>query len=87
MNPVDRAWLVLLALCAGSTGLALAVGAAPAGPMIPALGVAILGLAWAKARIVLALYLGLAAAPSWLRGFELILALYAALLLALYLAG
>lgn len=87
MNPIDRAWLVLLALCAGSTGLALAVGAAPPGPMVPALGAAILGLAWAKARIVLARYLGLTAAPSWLRGFDLVLALYAVLLLGLYLAG
>lgn len=87
MDPTDRAWLVLLALSAGSTALAIAVGAAPSGPLAQALGAAILGLAWTKARIVLARYLGLAAAPSWLRGFELVLGLYAALLLGLYLAG
>ena len=47
-------------------------------------GVGALLLAWLKARIVLSRYLGLQAAPFWLRGFEISLALLVLLLLALY---
>ena len=66
---VTRAWLLLLALSAGST---LAAAKAGAGPAI-ALGV--LALAGLKARIILADYLGLRAAPGWQRGFDLGLSL------------
>jgi len=69
-----RAWIALLALSAITTTLAV---------VQPALTV----LAWLKARVILARYLGLAAAPDWLRGFNLVLALYAILLLALTLAA
>lgn len=36
----------------------------------------ILGLAWMKAQVILRTYLGLAQAPSWSRGFALVLGLY-----------
>ncbi|MBC7153389.1 MAG: nitric oxide reductase F protein [Rhodobacteraceae bacterium] len=49
-------------------------------------GALILALAWLKARVILARYLGLAAAPFWRRGFEVALALFCLLLLGLYLA-
>ncbi|WP_299848913.1 nitric oxide reductase F protein [uncultured Roseovarius sp.] len=49
------------------------------------LGIAVFVLAWLKARIILAQYLGLAAAPFWRRGFEISLACFCTLLLALYL--
>lgn len=48
-------------------------------------GVAILALALAKARVILARYLGLAQAPSWLRGFMWVVGLWALLILGLYL--
>lgn len=86
-DPLLRAWFGLLALSAGSTVLAVAVPAAAPG-MAPGLwGAAILALALLKARLILARYLGLAAAPFWLRGFEITLALHTALLLVLHLAG
>lgn len=78
-----RAWLWLLALSLGSTAITLWHW--PPQMTVPA-GTAILVLAWVKARVILARYLGLAAAPFWRRGFELSLALFCLLLLALYLA-
>ncbi|MAU53191.1 MAG: nitric oxide reductase F protein [Roseovarius sp.] len=81
-DPLLRAWGVLLGLSLGSTALSLRPWptelAAPAGAVI-------LTLAWLKARVILARYLGLAAAPSWRRGFDLALALFCLLLLGLYL--
>ena len=68
MTPT-QAWLVLLALSAGST---LAAGSGLAGPM---LALIVLALAWAKARVILGAYLGLQEAPLWQRGFDLGLAL------------
>jgi hypothetical protein len=68
MTPT-QAWLVLLALSAGST---LAAGSGLAGPM---LALIVLALAWAKARVILGAYLGLQEAPRWQRGFDLGLAL------------
>lgn len=78
-----RAWLGLLALSLAATLVTL--WDRPAALSAPA-GAAILLLAWAKARIILARYLGLAAAPFWRRGFEISLAGFALLLLGLYLA-
>ncbi|MCX7568223.1 hypothetical protein OS189_17920 [Sulfitobacter sp. F26169L] len=46
---------------------------------------AVLVLAWQKARIILLQYLGLAEAPSWRWGIEFALALLCLLLLGLYL--
>lgn len=83
-----RAWATLMALSAGSTALAVAVtGGGLAGAPLAAAGAAILTLAWAKARTILNAYLRLDEAPAFRRGFGLTLALYAALLLGLYLAG
>jgi len=48
-------------------------------------GIAVLLLAWQKARIILAQYLGLAAAPRWQRGFNLALGAVFLTFLALYL--
>ena len=88
MAPVTKAWALLLALSGASTGLSVAVArGALTGSAITLGGAAILALAWAKARTILNAYLRLDEAPAFLRGFGLTLALYALLLLALYLAG
>ncbi|MDP3959575.1 MAG: cytochrome C oxidase subunit IV family protein [Pseudorhodobacter sp.] len=86
MTPETRAWLILLALSATSTALAVA-GPSLNGWAIPTAAVALLTLAWAKVRVILTDYLGLRAAPVWLRGFSLVIGLYTALLLVLVLAG
>lgn len=87
MQTITRAWLLLLALSAASTVVSFGVTLQrPAS--IPFLGgVVILLLAWAKARIIAARYLELAAAPAYLRGFSFVLALFMAGLLGLYLAA
>ena len=87
-DPLIRAWAWLIGLSAASTVLAAAVSAGwLAGTGVTLGGAAILTLAWAKAGVILSRYLGLAAAPFWHRGFSIVLALYAILLLALYLIG
>ncbi|WP_415184715.1 nitric oxide reductase F protein [Phaeovulum sp.] len=87
-DPLIRAWIWLVALSGVSTALSIAVArGALSGPMISVGGALILTLAWAKSRIILVQYLGLAEAPFWRRGFEMVLAFYAILLLGLYLAG
>ncbi|PRY21858.1 hypothetical protein CLV78_108130 [Aliiruegeria haliotis] len=82
MNPLTRAWLALLLLSGGSTVIAALVsqGVAPA-----TVGVGILLFSWMKARVILSRYLGLWQAPSWRRGFNLVLGIYCLLLLGLYL--
>jgi len=88
MSAVTRAWAFLLALSAASTGLAFVItGGAISAPLLAAAGAAILLLAWAKARTILNAYLRLDEAPAFRRGFGLTLALYALLLLGLYLAA
>lgn len=81
-DPLLRAWAALIGLSLGSAALSL-------WPWPPALspfaGTLILALAWLKARVILARYLGLAAAPFWRRGFEIALAAFCLLLLGLYL--
>jgi len=83
-DPLLRAWGWLVALSLVSTAISL-------GPWSPALvplaGALILVVAWSKARIILARYLGLVAAPFWRRGFDLALGCFCLLLLGLYLAG
>lgn len=86
-DPLLRAWIGLLVLSAASTLIAVVVPVAAPGLMLKLSGAAILALAWFKARLILAQYLGLAAAPFWRRGFEITLVLYTVLLLALHLAG
>ena len=77
-----RSWAWLLALSLASTAAALAVESGGSSRLA---GAVILLLAYLKARLILANYLGLAGAPSWLRGFNLVIGLFMALLLALYL--
>lgn len=87
MQSITRAWLILLALSAASTFVSLNV-TLQRPDAIPFLGgVVILLLAWAKARLIAARYLDLAEAPGYLRGFSLVLALFMAALLGLYLAA
>ncbi|WP_341485665.1 nitric oxide reductase F protein [Thioclava sp. GXIMD4215] len=87
-DPLIRAWVWLVALSTASTILAILVShGVLTGAGVTAGGAAILALAWAKAEVILARYLGLAAAPFWHRGFRLVLGLYAAGLLGLYLLG
>ncbi|MCW2307741.1 hypothetical protein [Rhodobium gokarnense] len=85
-DPLICAWILLIALCLGSTAIALAVGSGLGPVALTAAGAAILLLSWLKARLILNAYLGLAAAPFWRKGFEITLALYALLLLGLYVA-
>lgn len=81
-DPLLRAWLALIGLSLGSTLIALWHWP---GALAALAGALILTLAWLKARIILARYLGLAAAPFWRRGFDIALAAFCLLLLALYL--
>ncbi|MGC8203359.1 nitric oxide reductase F protein [Aliiroseovarius sp. PTFE2010] len=82
-RPLHIAWVLLLALSLGSTALSVSWIWA----QWPALaGVAVMALAWQKARIILAQYLGLDQAPSWQRGFNGALSGLCLLLLGLYLA-
>ena len=64
-----RAWLFLLALSTGSTAIA-SMGASGL-----VLTTALLGFSGLKAHLILKDFLGLRAAPGWLRGFDLGLAL------------
>lgn len=76
------AWGSLIVLSLGTTLLSLADIWA-VWPI--AAGIGVLTLAWLKARIILSQYLGLAAAPFWMRGFEFALAALCLLFLGLYL--
>jgi nitric oxide reductase NorF protein len=73
------AWAALIALSLGAAALTLL--------MLPAkiAGGLMLLLALFKARIILAQYLELAHAPDWLRGFTLVLVLFAFTLFGLFL--
>ncbi len=82
MTPLTRAWCVLILLSAASTAIAALVSL-DAAPTV--MGVAILFLAWIKARVILSRYLGLWQAPSWRTGFNWVLGVYCLLLLGLYL--
>ncbi len=77
-----RAWGSLIVLSLLSTALSVLVFSAE---WTAAAGTAILALAWVKARIVLSRYMGLAQAPSWQRGFDLCLGVFAITLMGLYL--
>ncbi|MEZ5777438.1 MAG: nitric oxide reductase F protein [Paracoccaceae bacterium] len=88
MIAATRAWFWLLSLSAASTALAASLTTGMIVDVAPALvGAMILILAWVKARLILNAYLRLSDAPAFRRGFGMTLALYACLLLALYLAG
>jgi len=81
-DPLLRAWAWLLTLSLGSTAVSLWHW--PPG-LTAVAGSIVLTLAWLKARVILARYLGLAQAPFWRRGFEIALGLFCLLSLGLYL--
>ena len=72
-----RAWMFLVTLSVGSTLIAASARTGLAVSLV------ILALAWLKARTVLRVYLGLAKAPAWARGFTIVLAGYMLLAMAL----
>jgi hypothetical protein len=80
---LTRAWLSLIALSAASALLAAEL--LPLRQEIAGLG--LLALAFAKARVILADYLGLRAAPTWRKGFSVVMALFVAGLGGLFLIG
>ncbi|GAA6162933.1 hypothetical protein NBRC116590_06370 [Pelagimonas sp. KU-00592-HH] len=81
-DPLNKAWFALFALSGASAVVAeLAIG----GLDRRVVGAVVLLLALMKARVILSRYLGLAEAPSWRRGFNLVLTLFCLLLLGLYL--
>lgn len=82
LGPLSRAWITLVVLSGLST---LAAALVNRGVDIRLTGTMVLILALLKARVILARYLGLAEAPSWRRGFNLVLSLFCAVLLGLYL--
>lgn len=77
-----RAWITLLALSLATTFLA---GLVDAGQVQIMSGLAILILAWAKARIILLDYLGLRRAPYWRGGVVAVIAGQTLLMAGLYL--
>ncbi|EEW26919.1 hypothetical protein [Rhodobacter ferrooxidans] len=86
MTRETRTWTLLVGLSALSTLLALLL------PDLTGIGLwlagaALLALAFAKARLILADYLGLAAARPWLAGFTGVLALLMSLWLVLLLVA
>lgn len=82
-NSLFRAWIWLVALSIGSTVVALTVTRL----QVTVAGVVILTLAWAKARVILARYLGLAAVPAIAFGFGLVLGIFMLACLGLYLVA
>ncbi|NIZ60094.1 nitric oxide reductase F protein [Sedimentitalea sp. CY04] len=82
-DPLSLAWIVLLALSLTS---ALFTGLGSASDLLTKVtGLMVLGLALLKARVILARYLGLAAAPGWLNGGISVLVLWALIVAGLYL--
>jgi len=83
-RPLILAWCLLMALSVIGTALSL-LGTGLTSPVPVALG--ILAVAWAKARLILLHYLGLASVPQW-RGGMMTATTFATLLFAgLWLAG
>lgn len=80
-DPVVRAWIGLVAMSGAG---ALVAHPALSGALLSALT---LGLVFLKARLILRHYLGLAGAPSWARGFDLVTGAFCLLILGLALAG
>jgi len=80
-DPLLRAWGWLIALSLASTTITFWTWPPP---LTSFAGILILLLAWAKARIILARYLGLACAPFWRRGFDIALGVFCLMCLGLY---
>ena len=78
---VTGAWIMLIAFSALSTLIAWS------GQNGAWVAIAILVLAWFKAQTILRVYLGLARAPGWSRGFALVLGLFMVLVVGLAVAG
>ncbi len=81
-NPIFRAWMWLVVLSGGSTVVTLTISQGLDRRIAAAL---ILVLALSKSRVILAQYLGLSQAPSWRRGFNVVLGIYFLMLLLLFL--
>ena len=75
-----QAWSVLLALGIATAALSYV----EARPPVSLIGFAIIAIGFCKARIILARYLELSAAPAWLRAIDVTGAIYALLLIGLY---
>jgi len=82
-RPLINAWIALIVLSLATTALSIAGSDKT---WVPVTGTAILLIAWIKARLVLARYMGLAAAPSWQGGFDICLGIFVLVLGGLYLA-
>ena len=85
-DPLVRAWIALILLSALSTAIALLRPVLPAAAA-PMAAAAILFLCWLKARVILGRYLGLDAVPDLRRVFDVVLGLFLAAVLGLYLAA
>lgn len=83
-DPLTCAWIILIFLSVLSAFAAELVNASIDRRIT---GVMVLILALFKARVILSRYLGLWAAPSWRRGFNLSLTAFCLLMLGLYLAA
>lgn len=77
-------WGLLVVLSAATTGLTMVHAQGHLKQLITA---AVLALAGVKARIILARYLGLAASRFWTRVFDVVLGVFLALALVIYLVG
>ncbi|WP_108853913.1 nitric oxide reductase F protein [Albidovulum aquaemixtae] len=77
----------LLGLSAFATLLSLARSDFPGGWAIDAANLAILAIGWAKARVILWHYLGLAGTGLWRQGFDFAVTAYTLLLMALTVLG
>ena len=80
-DPLFRAWAVLIALSLGSTVLSVVPDGSASHWVI---GLGMLGLSWAKARVILLDYLGLRPANAWRQGFMLALSVLVVLFAVLF---
>lgn len=83
-NRLIKSWLILSGLSIATT--ALTTVTRPGGAHY-AVGLGVLLLAGAKARLILRDYLGLGKSAFWMRTFELSIGLFLALAFALFAAG
>lgn len=81
---LTRVWLLLMGLSGVGTALSL-VGGDQTAPWLVTLG--IFGVAWAKARLILLHYLGLANTPHWRGGMMAVITFALLLFAGLWLAG